>query len=144
MGCVDQVKTRQRTWLDGRLTPGLSLDPVTPGDRGKITHVVTAENIPTIGKNRVMVRSHANCRFVSLEKKCIRWLMELNASSPMGLHIHPPLPLLYLPVRLSPSLIFTITMCLVETKVEVIWLVGFLTPSSTTRLYRGRAPRQSV
>ena len=24
------------------------------------------------------------------------------------------------------------------------WLVGFLTSSSTTRLYRGRAPRQSV
>ena len=26
----------------------------------------------------------------------------------------------------------------------MIWLVGFLTSSSTTRLYRGRAPRQSV
>ena len=25
-----------------------------------------------------------------------------------------------------------------------VWLVGFLTSSSTTRLYRGRAPRQSV
>ena len=25
-----------------------------------------------------------------------------------------------------------------------IWLVGFLTSSSATRLYRGRAPRQSV
>ena len=24
------------------------------------------------------------------------------------------------------------------------WLVGFLTSSSTTRLYRGRAPRQSI
>ena len=33
-----------------------------------------------------------------------------------------------------------------ENKVEftVGWLVGFLTSSSTTRLYRGRAPRQSV
>ena len=29
-------------------------------------------------------------------------------------------------------------------KVLVGWLVGFLTSSSTTRLYRGRAPRQSV
>ena len=26
----------------------------------------------------------------------------------------------------------------------LVWLVGFLTSSSTTRLYRGRAPRQSV
>ena len=26
----------------------------------------------------------------------------------------------------------------------ICWLVGFLTSSSTTRLYRGRAPRQSV
>ena len=25
-----------------------------------------------------------------------------------------------------------------------VWLVGFLTSSSTARLYRGRAPRQSV
>ena len=25
-----------------------------------------------------------------------------------------------------------------------VWLVGFLTFSSTTRLYRGQAPRQSV
>ena len=25
-----------------------------------------------------------------------------------------------------------------------VWLVGFLTSSSTSRLYRGRAPRQSV
>ena len=27
---------------------------------------------------------------------------------------------------------------------KVGWLVGFLTSSSTTRSYRGRAPRQSV
>ena len=27
---------------------------------------------------------------------------------------------------------------------RLVWLVGFLTSSSTTRLYRGRAPRQSV
>ena len=26
----------------------------------------------------------------------------------------------------------------------VVWLVGFLTSSSTTMLYRGRAPRQSI
>ena len=26
----------------------------------------------------------------------------------------------------------------------LVWLVGFLTSSSTTRRYRGRAPRQSV
>ena len=31
-----------------------------------------------------------------------------------------------------------------ERKREICWLVGFLTSSSTTRLYRGRAPRQSV
>ena len=27
---------------------------------------------------------------------------------------------------------------------RLVWLVGFLTSSSTTRLYRGRAPRQSI
>ena len=31
-----------------------------------------------------------------------------------------------------------------EEKGKGSWLVGFLTSSSTTRLYRGRAPRQSV
>ena len=33
---------------------------------------------------------------------------------------------------------------IVEYCVRVGWLVGFLTSSSTTRLYRGRAPRQSM
>ena len=32
----------------------------------------------------------------------------------------------------------------VRLRVRGCWLVGFLTSSSTTRLYRGRAPRQSV
>ena len=31
-----------------------------------------------------------------------------------------------------------------EREREFGWLVGFLTSSSTTRLYRGRVPRQSV
>ena len=35
-----------------------------------------------------------------------------------------------------------LTMC--EVRIKFVCLVGFLTSSSTTRLYRGRAPRQSV
>ena len=31
-----------------------------------------------------------------------------------------------------------------QRETERVWLVGFLTSSSTTRLYRGQAPRQSV
>ena len=36
------------------------------------------------------------------------------------------------------------TICEVVKTSLFVWLVGFLTSSSTTRLYRGRAPRQSV
>ena len=43
----------------------------------------------------------------------------------------------------EPSVSFWKT-CTIEVDRELVWLVGFLTSSSTTRLYRGRAPRQSV
>ena len=44
-------------------------------------------------------------------------------------------------------MIIVVIMMIIGVKVDdddLVWLVGFLTSSSTTRLYRGRAPRQSV
>ena len=38
----------------------------------------------------------------------------------------------------------TLKLCSTQCFNGLVWLVGFLTSSSTTRLYRGRAPRQSV
>ena len=38
--------------------------------------------------------------------------------------------------------LFDLAQCSLFNALTVGWLVGFLTSSSTTRLYRGRAPRQ--